>query len=471
MNYKYTQRFVLNLIVFICLLTTLKSLGQVPSINQKQIESLVYRPLDNSNLYIATDSLNNTWIRGEFNPDQLHSPIIFQIPNAHIYAYDMYIYNFGKLHLVLPNLDSSGKFLETRFAQHYIITDNPVYYLNLHQNQEDHLKILILERGQFGAQEAKQLLFLGLYYGIAFLSIIFNILFYFIFKDKRFLFYSLLQIAIFISLFFEDGMFYYISNTQWEMKYLLAWNMPLTSMLACLFTIHFLDIKPIYQHYKIVFVTLFIVSFLTSLIYTLYPTYILFSIIIVISFIVPLFCLILAATQFRKNIYARFLLLTFSAIVLFGIGYTVQINTGIDQFSYFSINVFRFISAAEIITITFAIIYKVRDLQNQNNEYRLEIENYLQILDQKNSELLNSENVEHKIRHTSTLDSLREKYNLTSREIEVLECLWQGLSNNQISEKLFISLSTTKYHVSNLYTKLEIKSRTHIQQLKKEELN
>ncbi|MDM1398122.1 helix-turn-helix transcriptional regulator [Myroides odoratimimus] len=152
-------------------------------------------------------------------------------------------------------------------------------------------------------------------------------------------------------------------------------------------------------------------------------------------------------------------------------GYTVQINTGIDQFSYFSINVFRFISAAEIITITFAIIYKVRDLQNQNNEYRLEIENYLQILDQKNSELLNSENVEHKIRHTSTLDSLREKYNLTSREIEVLECLWQGLSNNQISEKLFISLSTTKYHVSNLYTKLEIKSRTHIQQLKKEELN
>nr|WP_286429112.1 7TM diverse intracellular signaling domain-containing protein [Myroides marinus] len=471
MNYKYIQGFVLNLIVFICLLTTLKNHAQVPSVNQKQIESLVYRPLENSNLHIATDSLNNTWIRGHFNPNQLHSPIIFQIPNAHIYSYDMYIYNFEKLHLIQPNLDSSGNFVETRFAQHYIITDNLVYYLNLHQNQEDHLKILIAERGQFGAQEAKQLLFLGLYYGIAFLSIIFNILFYFIFKDKRFLFYSLLQIGIFISLFYEDGMFYYISDAQWQMKYLLAWNMPLTSMLACLFTIHFLDIKSIYQHYKIVFVSLFIFSFLTSLLYTFYPSYIVFSITIVLNFIAPLFCLILSATQFRKNIYARFLLITFSAIVIFGVGYTLQVNTNIDQFSYFSINVFRLISAAEIIIITFAIIYKVRDLQNQNSEYRLEIENYLQILDQKNSEELTQENIEYKTKHTNTLNSLKEKYNLTTREIEVLECLWQGLSNSQISEKLFISLSTTKYHVSNLYTKLEINSRTEIQQLKKETID
>ncbi|MDM1347248.1 response regulator transcription factor [Myroides marinus] len=142
-----------------------------------------------------------------------------------------------------------------------------------------------------------------------------------------------------------------------------------------------------------------------------------------------------------------------------------------DQFSYFSINVFRLISAAEIIIITFAIIYKVRDLQNQNSEYRLEIENYLQILDQKNSEELTQENIEYKTKHTNTLNSLKEKYNLTTREIEVLECLWQGLSNSQISEKLFISLSTTKYHVSNLYTKLEINSRTEIQQLKKETID
>ncbi|MEC4117846.1 LuxR C-terminal-related transcriptional regulator, partial [Myroides phaeus] len=67
----------------------------------------------------------------------------------------------------------------------------------------------------------------------------------------------------------------------------------------------------------------------------------------------------------------------------------------------------------------------------------------------------------------SPLDSLKIKYNLTNRETEVLTCLWEGMSNIQISEKLFISVSTVKYHVKNLYTKLEINNRSEALYLKK----
>jgi DNA-binding NarL/FixJ family response regulator len=43
---------------------------------------------------------------------------------------------------------------------------------------------------------------------------------------------------------------------------------------------------------------------------------------------------------------------------------------------------------------------------------------------------------------------------LTKREIEILILLSQGYSNNEISEKLFISESTADTHVGNLYQKL-----------------
>ena len=51
-------------------------------------------------------------------------------------------------------------------------------------------------------------------------------------------------------------------------------------------------------------------------------------------------------------------------------------------------------------------------------------------------------------------------YNLSPRELEVLEKLVAGLSNPQIAEALFISRATVKRHVSNIFTKLGVGNRT-----------
>lgn len=52
------------------------------------------------------------------------------------------------------------------------------------------------------------------------------------------------------------------------------------------------------------------------------------------------------------------------------------------------------------------------------------------------------------------------KLNLTAREYEVLQLLVKGSSNAEIADKLFLSLSTIKTHVSNLFVKMDVKSRT-----------
>lgn len=48
---------------------------------------------------------------------------------------------------------------------------------------------------------------------------------------------------------------------------------------------------------------------------------------------------------------------------------------------------------------------------------------------------------------------------LTDRERDVLKLLTEGLSNNEIAERLIISPSTVKYHIGNIYTKLGVDSR------------
>lgn len=54
-----------------------------------------------------------------------------------------------------------------------------------------------------------------------------------------------------------------------------------------------------------------------------------------------------------------------------------------------------------------------------------------------------------------TTDSL-----LTDRETEVLELISRGMSNQDIAEKLFVSMTTVKTHIHRIYKKLQVKNRT-----------
>lgn len=49
---------------------------------------------------------------------------------------------------------------------------------------------------------------------------------------------------------------------------------------------------------------------------------------------------------------------------------------------------------------------------------------------------------------------------LTQREEEVLDLLTQGFGYNEVSEKLYISNTTVKTHVNNIFQKLQVKDRT-----------
>ena len=49
---------------------------------------------------------------------------------------------------------------------------------------------------------------------------------------------------------------------------------------------------------------------------------------------------------------------------------------------------------------------------------------------------------------------------LTRRELDVLKCIAQGMSNAEIAEALSVSMPTVRSHVHNLLGKLNLASRT-----------
>lgn len=58
--------------------------------------------------------------------------------------------------------------------------------------------------------------------------------------------------------------------------------------------------------------------------------------------------------------------------------------------------------------------------------------------------------------------NLKEKYNLTGREIEIIRVVSEGFSNKEIAERLFISSYTVENHLKNIFEKIGVKNRTSL---------
>ncbi len=51
---------------------------------------------------------------------------------------------------------------------------------------------------------------------------------------------------------------------------------------------------------------------------------------------------------------------------------------------------------------------------------------------------------------------------LSNREVEVAELVSKGLANKEVAEKLFVTEKTVKFHLTNIYKKMTIRSRAQL---------
>ncbi|GGC39427.1 hypothetical protein GCM10011386_34370 [Parapedobacter defluvii] len=438
-----------------------------------QIEQLFFTPMQsNENLSVAEDNQGNNWIRGYIPADLLGVPIIFQIPSARVHDYDLYLRQDGEWKRMLRNTDSRSGHFKSRFPQYTLIPSDSLYYLSFGAHPPQTLQVQLGERNQFSSNESFDLFRIGLYYGLALMSVIFNLVFFLIFKDRRFITYCILLLTTFLSFFYEDGMFHYFSDGRLVIDHLIVFNSAVSSIISVPFTYYFLDLSIPFKRFGKWFLGISALLLASSLVYAITDSYAAQIFTYSLCFLFPVCCLYLALRRFRHDVYARFLVLSFSFVVIIGLLYVLYTRIDSSTYSPFGISTFRLVSAIEIIAISFAIIFKAKSLQHENDRYREELNNYLKTLEIKEVEERYRKNgAAHAETQSDTkeklVDALKAQYELTDREIEVLLCIWDGLTNKEIAEQLFVTLSTTKYHVSNLYLKLDVKNRNQAQVLQK----
>jgi len=57
-------------------------------------------------------------------------------------------------------------------------------------------------------------------------------------------------------------------------------------------------------------------------------------------------------------------------------------------------------------------------------------------------------------------DTAASEAGLTEREIDILRAIAEGKTNKQIGEELWVTEQTVKFHLTNVFRKLEVKNRT-----------
>jgi DNA-binding CsgD family transcriptional regulator len=94
----------------------------------------------------------------------------------------------------------------------------------------------------------------------------------------------------------------------------------------------------------------------------------------------------------------------------------------------------------------------IRNKNHKLNQINAELQNFIirqeQLNGREEQDNTNAEPAE-----------MYKKWGLTDRESEILYYLGIGCSNTDIGEKLFISENTVKFHIKNIYLKLDVKNR------------
>ena len=80
----------------------------------------------------------------------------------------------------------------------------------------------------------------------------------------------------------------------------------------------------------------------------------------------------------------------------------------------------------------------------------------LKVIDKQNSNAASHKSLDNFVINSEKLKS----HGISERELEVLGLMASGRSNQEIADKLFLSLHTIKTHSANLYSKLNVKRRT-----------
>jgi DNA-binding CsgD family transcriptional regulator len=414
-------------------------------------DNLAFTPID------ATHTLNALDNRGAYLfKVTIHQPIpadglIISLWNEHLDTVALYrqqgnalaFISYAGNHFYTPQSAFGGPTFELEGA-------GTQYYFKLSFSKNAALPIHVYTQAGYSRFNQVLLFQLGLYHGIVIIVLLINLLLYFIFKEKRFIYYNCFLFFLVLSFLFSNSHFalftyspFWLNNADMFLHLGLVIS-------GALFASTFLEIAGVYPWLKWTIgglITVIVVAFSINI---FHPGFIIFltgEIAVFASFTVYW---VISLLRIKKHPFAKYFALAYGVLLFF----TVNVYL-LHQFGIFCFDIFtgqlEVANIIEMFILSTALAFSVDKLYRQNLHYRVEIDRYMhKEMNQQNQTAGKAAEV---------FSDVQLKYNLTERETEVLKGITEGLTNQEIGEKLFLSVNTIKFHTRNIFEKMEISNR------------
>ncbi len=293
----------------------------------------------------------------------------------------------------------------------------------------------------------------GIYYGFVLVVVLINLFFYRQTKERFFIYYILLAISIALILFELDGLVFFLFG---DVNWILYLDVVLHTFLLAsfaLFTTEALQLNtyiPKLKWFGIIIVLLNILSFSIYISTNSLLSYSLGELFNLIGLLTYWFAGILFL---KKLVFARFMFIAYSVIIISNIIYVLPSEFGMEDLG-FTPTSFKIGSVIEMLVFLYAISYRHKTLSKEKTHIEQELESHKKELFKKNKEI--------EISITQKVENFKDKFNLTTREVEILDYIIQGEKNKEIANNLFLTEATIKYHCAKLYGKTGVKSRNQL---------
>lgn len=412
--------------------------------NHTSIQKESFDPIIDSNF-----GLNNGvfW----FKVSQIDQPReMLTIPSNHTNLLELY--------------DSNGQSIpmmaNTRYPSFFLIDrihEFPLY-LKANFEQEAYFPIEILEESEYIANEKYNLLGTGIFYGTI-LSLIFaTLVFYFITKNRVFLFHALLAAVVAFTIIAKDNLFYLFDIQFDYLIHLELFSHFLVGFFAFCFAYFYLKLKDQKKVFSFMLITFMSLSTITMFIFFVSKnmSYYLISDLFTLCTILGVWILGMFKTKnkminwFIGIVYAYNIFLMLEVFVLHSSGNSIF---GLSTLAAKVCVLF------DIVLITFAMMHTFKKMQFKESLRKQQIKTYLQrieTLDQY-KKVQDADD--------SYLETLINQFGLANVEVKVLQGISKGHTNDHIASDYNMSKEDVKFATKSLYNKLGIEADQEIRML------
>lgn len=392
-------------------------------------EDEVYNGLNNGTYWVRVvlDSLEAT-------------KVVLRVPNSHIT--DTELYYKGEGIETIKNYRYNGFLIESP-------KKGEAYFLKVNCEREAIIPIEVLPLAQHEESVDYRRLIFAAYYGFVLAVILFNLNFFFHYRDDTYLYYLFLMVAVNLPPAIKDGVFSLVISPNVVANYLEPLSHILCGLAAALFTYRYLDLARVKSPFVRVSGILVFIGLALFSAYRFSGNFLFYVLLDVSVLLLLTVCVALGVNKFRKSAFARFFTLAYFPLLIAAYDSYLCTSLGIE-FLRLSLDQYRAGTGLELVVFTIAIGYKGRIVARENKEMRRKLKEYTERLKEQHKGINESK---------ATVADLLEHFKLTLREIDVLTAIAKDQTYREIAENLFVSENTVKFHARNIFAKLQVKNR------------